>query len=217
MSLVTPVALLSYPYLFEPQKPRDEGQDPKYSATLVFLDEDDIAPLKRAVIEVLVSQHGKDKATEMIKNGSFKLIGGPHHSIRTDVGGKGYPEEAVAMINARTGEKYPPGVFSTVPDPETGKPMPITDQNQIYPGIKVKALVDPYWYDVGTNKGVAWGLNGIQKISDGERLDGRVKAENVFEADENAVADLGDLTNPVDSEPESQDDEGDLDIDELLG
>ena len=36
-------------------------------------------------------------------------------------------------------------------------------------------------------------IRNIQKIEDGDRLDGRKKAEDEFEADETAVADLADL------------------------
>jgi hypothetical protein len=38
-----------------------------------------------------------------------------------------------------------------------------------------------FGYDQAGNKGVGCGLNNIQKLKDGERLDGTVSAEAAFE------------------------------------
>lgn len=222
MAIITPPAILSYPHLFEPQQPEKPDQTPKYGAAFLFEEGVDLTPLKKAAFQVVIDKFGEVKAKEMLKNQTYRLIGGPHHSIRTDVASKSYPESVVAFINARSNEQ--PGIVSVIPHPETGKPMPITEESQMYPGVRVKAFVNPYWYDVEGNKGVAWGLNAVQKIGEGDRLDGRVKAQDVFEADEDAVADLSDLQGDSEGDDPfeeltdgSSEDEGDLDLDELLG
>lgn len=211
--IITPEARLSYPFIFEPQPPNKPDGTPKYGAALLFDEDADLTELKQAAFNVVVEKFGEKKAKELVKSGKYKFIGGSHHTIRTDVESKPFPEGTAAFINARSNNQ--PGVVSRVPDPNTGKPQRITDPQEIYPGAIVKALVNPYWYDVDGNRGVAWGLNAIQKIRDGERLDGRVPAEDVFEADEDAVADLSDLTEA--DEGETGADGGDLDLDSLLG
>lgn len=188
--VITAEAILSYPHIWAPQQP-PSGGDPKYGAAFLFTDQEDLKPLQKAAFGVVVEKFGAEKAKEMLKTGRFRLVGGPYHSIRTDVEAKGYPEEVVGFINANSNSQ--PGVVSIYPD-EEGRPSVITDESKVYPGVIVKASVTPYWYDVEGNRGVTWGLNNIQVIRDGERLDGRVPAQDEFEADEAAVADLSDLT-----------------------
>lgn len=181
--VITPEAIISYPAIFETDK------NGKFGCALVFPAGTDLSDLKQAAFQVVVDKFGEPKAKEMLKKGQFKLIGGSHHTFRTDKEEE-YGEGAV-FINAR-GTKQP-GVVSRIPDPRTGKPMAITDPEEIYPGAVVRASVSPFWYDKEGNKGVAWGLNNLQKIRDGERLDGRSRAEDEFAADESAVASLEDL------------------------
>jgi hypothetical protein len=44
----------------------------------------------------------------------------------------------------------------------------IIDAGEIYGGVWACVSVNAYAYDVKANKGVTFGLNGIQKIKDGE-------------------------------------------------
>jgi hypothetical protein len=89
--------------------------------------------------------------------------------------------------------KSKPGIVSTYPGPD-GKPTPIDDTNAIYAGCRVRASLRAYAYDVSGNKGVAFSLGNLQKLADGDRLDGRKRAEDEFEADLSAKpADLDDI------------------------
>lgn len=214
--ILTPEAALSYPHLFEAD---EKG---KFSVALVFPAGTDLKPLKQAALNVVVEKFGKTKAAEMLKKGVFRLEGGPHHSIRTDVEAKGYPEGTVGFINARGNQR--PGIVGVFPDTSKPKndrgqhpPLPITDPTEVYAGVIARASVTPYWYDVDGNRGVAWGLNNIQILRDGDRLDGRVKAEDEFDADMDAVASLEDLTDESGAQDEVETpDESELDINELL-
>ena len=67
---------------------------------------------------------------------------------------------------------------------------PILKREEIYSGMYGRVQVNFYYFDVGTNKGIACGLNNLQKIKDGENLSGRQKAEDAFADD--AVFDDGD-------------------------
>lgn len=188
--VITPEAQISYPNIFQPN---EKG---KYTASLVFAPGTDLTALKKAAMEVVLEKFGEKKGVEMIKKGIVKIEGGAHHTFRTDAEAKGYPEGSV-FINVSSRKK--PGVVSIFPGPD-GRPLPITNEEEIYPGAVVIASVNPYWYDVDGNKGVAWGLNNIQKRRDGERLDGRQAAEDEFEADPNAQAELSALTGESEAE-----------------
>lgn len=179
MSTVTPKAILSYPHLFVPQV-FQEGQKPKYSCALVFEAGTDINELKRLALEAAKAKWG-DKAEGMIRDGTCNL---PFHNDGHEK--KGYPEGSVYM-NVRTTRK--PGIVSVFPGPD-GKPLPLNSEEEIYPGCIVKASVGAFAYDRQGNKGVSFGLNNLQKLADGERLDGRAPADEEFEADESAVAEL---------------------------
>ena len=69
----------------------------------------------------------------------------------------------------------------------SGKPAKLDDPADLYAGCKVRASINFYGFDQKGNKGVAVGLRNIQKLSDGERLDGRKKASDEFDAVEEAA------------------------------
>jgi hypothetical protein len=47
----------------------------------------------------------------------------------------------------------------------------------------VRASLRAFAYDTNGNKGVSFGLNNIQKLGEGQRLDGRKAATDEFDAD----------------------------------
>ena len=54
------------------------------------------------------------------------------------------------------------------------------DPDEIYGGCYVFAALGAYPYDMMGNRGVSFGLDGIQKVADGDPFDGRSRAEDVF-------------------------------------
>jgi hypothetical protein len=177
----TPRAIISYPYLFTPStygvKP---GQKPKYSCALIFPAGTDISELKKAALDCAIETFGAEKAKEMIRNEELRM------PFRTDWKKKGYPEDSV-FINCRTERK--PGVVSIYPGPD-GRPLPIENEEEIYAGCEVYATVGVFYYNQNGNEGISFGLNNVQKLADGERMDGRTNAEDDFEADMDAKAEL---------------------------
>ena len=89
-----------------------------------------------------------------------------------------YPPGSV-YINVRS--KQPPGIVSRFAG-EDGRPLRITDPSEVYSGCQVRASLNVFAYDRAGNRGISLGLNNVQKLADGERLDGRLKAEDDFEA-----------------------------------
>lgn len=61
--------------------------------------------------------------------------------------------------------------------------QPIIDHSEVYSGVYGRASINFYAFNSNGNKGIACGLNNLQKIKDGEPLGGRSRAEDDF-ADE---------------------------------
>lgn len=182
MRLITPKAIISFPNLFEPRA-MSEDDKKKFSATFLFETGTDLRPLVEAVIAVAKEKFGGD-VEQQIKQGKIQT------PFRRDLDSKpGYRERAGdsgVFINCRSDRR--PGVVAAFADPTTGKPAAITDPAAIYPGMYVRGLITCYAYTHKMKKGVTFGLDGVQVLGNGERLDGRVAAEDAFEADPNASA-----------------------------
>jgi len=61
------------------------------------------------------------------------------------------------------------------------KCVKIINEDEFYSGCYARATVMCYAYNFKGNCGVAFGLNNIQKIADGDHFGGGVKAENDFD------------------------------------
>lgn len=61
--------------------------------------------------------------------------------------------------------------------------QPIMDAAEIYSGMFGRASVNFYAFDTAGNRGIACGLNNLQKLKDGEMLSGRKAAEDDFKDD----------------------------------
>lgn len=59
---------------------------------------------------------------------------------------------------------------------------PILEQEEFYSGCYGRASVNFYAFNTNGNKGVACGLNNVQKLADGERLSGGSSPEEDFGA-----------------------------------
>jgi len=185
---MTPRFRVSFPHVIHPQE-ADEGKKPRYGISMLFDEGTDLAPLKKIVHAAMVEKFGADKA---------KWPKGLNSPFR-DQGEKEY-EGYVAgnkFCNATSTQK--PGLVDHNVDP-------IIDESEFYAGCYAQATVNAFYYgdkpEHKGNKGVAFGLNNVQKLADGEPLGGRVKPSDEFE--------------PVaaeDADGEVFDDEGDDDDD----
>ena len=71
--------------------------------------------------------------------------------------------------------------------------QPIIEAEEMYAGCYARATLTAYAFDTAGNRGVAFGLQNIQKIRDGEPFTGREKAEDEFEA----IESVGDDSAPA--------------------
>jgi hypothetical protein len=163
-----PPALGSYVNIFTPRSAQ-AGQDPKYSISLLW-DKNEAAkslvPLKQAITEVAKQKFGP-KAIELIKAGKIRI---PVRDGDTD-----RPDDAVyaGKVFANASSKNIPGCVDAAC-------QPIMADDEAYSGCIFRASVNVYAYDTAGNKGVALGLNNLQVVKQGERIDGRMKAEDDF-------------------------------------
>ena len=160
--IITPEATLSFPNLFVPRAYKNK--DPKYGASLVFLQGTDLTALKRGVLAVLEDRYGA-KYKDMVQKKQLKL------PFRDGVE-KDYPEGSI-FINVTSVQR--PGLVDR-------NVKPIIDQSELYAGCIVRASVNPFTYEAEGNKGASFGLLNMQKIRDGDRWDGRSRAEDDFGA-----------------------------------
>lgn len=79
------------------------------------------------------------------------------------------------FVNANSG---------TAPGVVDADRQPILDRSEMYSGVKGRASINFYAFNTNGNRGIACGLNNLQKISDGTPLGGRSRAEDDFASED---------------------------------
>lgn len=67
--------------------------------------------------------------------------------------------------------------------------QPIIDHSEVYSGVYGRASINFYAFNSNGNKGIACGLNNLQKMRDGEPLGGKTRAEDDFADDDEEFLD----------------------------
>ena len=62
--------------------------------------------------------------------------------------------------------------------------QPILERSEVYSGVYGRASITLYAFNSNGNRGIACGLNNLQKIRDGEPLGSRSRAEDDFNTDD---------------------------------
>ena len=73
---------------------------------------------------------------------------------------------------------------STAPGIVDADRQPILERSEVYSGVYGRASVNFYAFNTNGNKGIAVGLNNLQKIRDGEPLGGKSRAEDDFASED---------------------------------
>lgn len=174
--VVTPLARLSYPHLYTPQDPMEEGGAKMYGCELIFPPGTDLSKLKAAATLAARDKWGANPP---------KGLRTPFRNGDDDREDKdGY--EGCVFIGAKSKDR--PGVV------KGRERLPVMDASEIYGGCYVMASVTAYAYDKKGNKGVAFALNNVLKVRDGEPFGSRQNAEQEFaevEVDQDAFGDAG--------------------------
>lgn len=69
---------------------------------------------------------------------------------------------------------------STAPGIVDADRQPIIDRSEVYSGVYGRASINFYAFNSNGNRGIACGLNNLQKIRDGEPFGGKSRAEDDF-------------------------------------
>ena len=168
VTLALPRVRISFPHLFIPRAAVPGGSE-KYGASFwLGPDDSDLLDLVR------------DSIKEIAK-AAFK--GRKPKKIAIAKGEDKYPEdeqyEGITIINAYNWSK--PVVVDHARNPIEGNPDGQCDL--IYPGCYVNANLTAYSYTAG-GAGIAFGLEGVQWVAAGDRLDNRATAASMFEVEE---------------------------------
>lgn len=73
---------------------------------------------------------------------------------------------------------------STAPGIVDADCQPILQRSEVYSGVYGRASINFYAFNTNGNRGIAVGLNNLQKIRDGEPLGGKASAESDFAGDD---------------------------------
>lgn len=163
----------SYANVWQPKS--INGGAPKYSVSLIIPKSDTVTVEKiKAAIKAAYEE------------GESKLKGN----------GKSVPALSVLKTPLRDGDTerpddpaYANSYFinansATAPGIVDADRQPIIDTSEVYSGVYGRASINFYAFNSNGNKGIACGLNNLQKIRDGEPLGGKSRAEDDFDTDD---------------------------------
>jgi hypothetical protein len=175
---ISPVGRVSYQHVFQPQANQEDPSKPKkFSVVLIFdpenMDEADkeaYAAMKAAAEIALAAKFPKKRPLEMknpFRDGNVK---------------EGKPEfENKIFVTFSTQENADPDLNPKVVGPNNKRIS--QESGDFYSGCYARVSYNASAFDHEKgNKGVAFYLNNIQKVRDGDKLTSRTAAEDEFEA-----------------------------------
>ena len=165
--VITGKSRASFVHLFEPHS--TNGSDPKYSVSLIIpkSDEETIGRIQGAIEEAVQAGIANKWGGKRPPNLKLPLRDGDEERPDDPAYADSY------FINANSVER--PGIVDR-------KRVPITDPTAIYSGCFIRASINFYPFNTNGNRGVGAGLGNVQFWEDGEPLNGRVRAEDEFDA-----------------------------------
>ena len=163
----------SYANVWDPKS--INGGTPKYSVSLIIPKSD-----KKTVEAIKAAIQAAYEEGESKLKGNGKTV--PALSvIKTPLrdGDAERPDDPVYadayFINANS---------ATAPGIVDADLNPILERSEVYSGVYGRACINLYAFNSNGNRGIACGLNNLQKISDGEPLGGKSRAEDDFSTED---------------------------------
>jgi hypothetical protein len=194
----TPPFVISYPYIFDARE-NDDGSE-KFSACAIFhppswpelakrISKNPDATLlqwqtewkairaefKRLAVEVWDCAPDGNWMSEM-RERELRTGLRPGSSRK---GEAGYPEGSL-FFNMSSSADRPPDVIARDKSEISKK---VGNTKEIYPGAICRATIVIYDYDVKGGRGITVGMNNVQKLAEGPRIDNRKKAADDFDDD----------------------------------
>ena len=163
----------SYANVWDPKS--INGGTPKYSVSLIIPKSDTVTVEKIKAAIQAAYEEGQSKL-----KGNGKSVP-PLNAIKTPLrdGDLERPNDEAYrnsyFINANS---------SSAPGIVDADRQPILERSEVYSGVYGRASINLYAFNSNGNKGIACGLNNLQKIRDGAPLGGKSRAEDDFADDE---------------------------------
>ena len=151
------------------------GGTPKFSVSLIIPKSDEATVRK---IKAAIDAAYHDGESKLRGNG--KVVP-PLVAIKNPLrdGDTEYPDDLAYknayFVNANS---------ATAPGVVDADCNPILTRSEVYSGVYGRASISFYAFNSNGNRGIACGLNNLQKIRDGEPLGGRASAESDFADDD---------------------------------
>jgi hypothetical protein len=163
----------SYANVWDPKS--INGGTPKYSVSLI-IPKDDTATVNK--IKAAIQAAYEEGESKLKGNGkSVPPLSTLKQPLRD--GDLERPDDPVYascyFINANSG---------TAPGIVDADRQPILERSEVYSGVYGRASINLYAFNSNGNRGIACGLNNLQKIRDGEPLGGKSRAEEDFATEE---------------------------------
>jgi hypothetical protein len=147
------------------------GSTPKFSVSLIIPKSD-----TRTIARIKAAIEAAYREGEAKLKGNGKTVP-PLSAIKTPLrdGDSERPDDPAYansyFINANS---------STAPGIVDADRQPILERSEVYSGVYGRASINFYAFNSNGNRGIACGLNNLQKIRDGEPLGGKSRAEDDF-------------------------------------
>ena len=163
-----PRTRFSYCHIWEPKS--INGGDPKYSISLI-IPKDDAETVKK--INAAIGAAYRDGEAKLKGKGSLPQLAALKTPLRDgDLDRPDDPAYAGCwFINANSDRA--PGIVDAAA-------QPILDRSEVYSGCYGRASITFFAFNTNGNRGIACGLNNLQKLRDGEPLGGHISAEQEF-------------------------------------
>lgn len=173
VKLMLPPALGSYVNIFKPRA-ANEGDEPKYGLSLLWLKEEadgkdpkkSLAALRKAIVDVATTKWGPT-AEKLLKAGKL------HNPLRDGDADREEDEVYAGKYFLNANSKRQPGIVDS-------KLNVVFEEAEAYSGCTFRASVALFPFEVNGKKGVGVGLNNLQVVKKGERIDGRKDAADEF-------------------------------------
>lgn len=159
----------SYANVWDPKS--INGGTPKYSVSLIIpkSDTETVESVRAAIKAAYDEGQGKLKGNGRVVP-ALEAIKTPLRDGDLERPGDDAYKDSF-FINANS---------TTKPDIVDTKCKPIFERSEVYSGVYGRASINFYAFNRNGNKGIACGLNNLQKVRDGEPLGGRTRAKDDF-------------------------------------
>lgn len=167
-TLNTPYGTLAFPHLFQP-KPRAEGGEPVFSATIIHSPAQQQSPAYKALQDACIDAARKEWGEKI----NLREIRMPFRDAAEKSGKYNGFEEGHIFLNPWTKDK--PGIVNSLR-------QDVLLPEEVWAGQLVRFNVTPFAWTNSGKKGVSLALNHVQIIKgDMPRIDGRGSASKVFD------------------------------------